>query len=132
MCGDCCTKTREKEKWLGDWFHASGLAGSVEETIKQREPKIKAAIFEVVGLIEDFNLQALGGIKCAVEIWEASIIPSLLNNSETWTKCDKNCLKRLNDLQLLFCWTLLQVPVGTPWPSLLSELGLCGMEQRVM
>ena len=117
---------------MGDWFHQNGLSSSVEETIKKREPMIKKAIFEVVGIIEDFRIQSLGAMRSAIELFELAILPSLLNNSEVWVEISEASMKRLSELQYLFARTLFQVGKGTPKPALLVQTALLGMSQRIM
>ena len=60
-CGDFTTSNKIQDKWLGDILHHDGLAASTEATIKERTPRVKAAIFEIKGKIEVFRSQCIGG-----------------------------------------------------------------------
>ena len=61
QCGDFTTTRKIKDKWLGDWYHEDGLAASVKETILDRTPKVKAAMYEIKGIIEAFRSQSISG-----------------------------------------------------------------------
>ena len=38
----------------------------------------------IKGIINEFQMQALGGLWAAWELWEKALIPSLLSGSGTW------------------------------------------------
>ena len=102
-CGEFVTKRKRKEKWLGDIFHKMGLAVSVQETIIERTPRTKAAMFEIKGIIEDFRSQSIGGTVGAFDLWELSVIPMLLNNAGTWTEISEESIEMLENLQNFAC-----------------------------
>ena len=60
-------KVKEKisDKYLGDLFHSDGLAASVDATVVDRTGKIKGGMVEIAALLEDFRLQAIGGLMTA-------------------------------------------------------------------
>ena len=66
--GDFEVKEKKSDKYLGDWFDGRGLAESVETTIKAREGMVKTAIMEVSAIIDDFRMQAIGGIMAGFEL----------------------------------------------------------------
>ena len=117
--GEFETKNKKEEKWLGDQFSDEGLKQSVEATIKKRSGKIKAAIFEVKQIIEDFRMQSVGGLLGALDIWEMAVVQSLLNNSEVWVDISEESTKTLGDLQNLFLGLILDAPRTTGKPALL-------------
>ena len=78
--GDVTTSNKIQDKWLGDILHHDGLTASIEATIKERTPRVKAAIFEIKGKIEVFRSQCIGGAVGALDLWELSVLPMLLNN----------------------------------------------------
>ena len=61
--GSVVTKMKTQDKYLGDIIHSDGLAASVEATVKDRSGKLKGAIYEVAAIMEDFRVQALGGLQ---------------------------------------------------------------------
>ena len=131
-CGDFTTSNKIQDKWLGDILHQDGLAASTEATIKKRTPRVKAAIFEIKGIIEDFRSQCIGGAVGALDLWELSVLPMLLNNSSTWTRISESSLDMLDDLQHMFVRIILHLPLSTPKPVLTFDTGLLGMLHRVM
>ena len=83
------------EKYLGDMIHGGGLSASVESTISERHGRIYTAILEVKTILEDYRASSAGGVKAGIMLWEMAIIPSLLNNSETWTFISEESFKNL-------------------------------------
>jgi hypothetical protein len=75
---------KESEVYLGDVSAAQGLEGSVQLTIERRLAKVKRAMYETKSIIEDFQMQPIGGMAGAWDIWERAILPSLLANCESW------------------------------------------------
>ena len=113
-------------------FNENGLAASVRATIEDRTPKVKAAIFEIRGIIDDFRSQCVGGAVGALVLWEMSVCPMLLNNSNTWTQISESSIEQLEELQNMFVRVLLHLPVSTPKPVLTFDTGLLSMRHRIM
>ena len=64
-------------------IHSGGVRASCAATITEREGKINGAIFETKSIIEEFRMQAIGGIMAAWEIWEKPMVLSLLSGAGT-------------------------------------------------
>ena len=125
-------KEKKSEAYLGDILCSEGIEASIEATIKDRAAKVKGSIYELRALIEDFRMQAVGGLRGAVDLYESCIIPSLLSNCGTWAGITEHEEKLIEEHQNLFCRTILQVPVSTPKSSLRAALGLLGTKWRIM
>ena len=76
--GDFTVKFKESEVYLGGILVAQGLEKSEELTINRRLAKAKGAMYESKAIIEDFRMQAIGGMAGAWDIWERAILPSSL------------------------------------------------------
>ena len=72
-------KQKVQDKYLGQVLHEEGLAKSVEATIKDRWGKIKGAIYLTKQVIDTVQMQAIGGMMAAKQLWEQAIVPSLLS-----------------------------------------------------
>ena len=48
-------------------------------------------------------MQAMGGMLVAWDIWERSIVPSLLANCGSWVEVPKAAIKTINKCQGLYC-----------------------------
>ena len=46
-------------------------------------------IYEIKALIEDCRAEVVGGIIAGLEIWEVTVIPYLMNNSDTSPRCPR-------------------------------------------
>ena len=79
---------KEQDKYLGQVLHQGGLAMSVKATIQERAGRIKGAIYKAKQVIETVQMQAIGGMMAAKQLWEGAIVPSLLSGAGTWVGLD--------------------------------------------
>ena len=99
MLGSQETKPSKEEMYLGDVLaEGSSLAASTRDTVDKRIARARGAIREVKSVMEDFRMQAIGGMAGAWDLWKAGICASLLANSGTWVKLEKEDIKKLNDI----------------------------------
>jgi hypothetical protein len=105
-------KQKQSDRYLGQILQSDGVKASVNATISEREAKIKGAIFEVQSIIEQFEMQAMGGMMAAWELWECVLIPSLLSGAGTWVGSTKGEEERCDKLQELFWRVMFRVPGG--------------------
>ena len=56
---------KKEDKYLGQVLHEDGLAASVDATVASRAGKFKCVMFEVRSVIEEFSMQAMGGMSAA-------------------------------------------------------------------
>ena len=132
LLGKIVMKEMTFESYLGDKISSEGLKCSIEATIKDRTGKTKGSIYELRALIEDLRMQAVGGMKAGIDLYESCIVSSLLTNSGTWTEITEEEIKQLDELQNTLCRALLQLPLSTPKSSLRAAFGLVSMKFRVM
>ena len=81
MFEDFEVKERVSDKYLGQILHGGGLEESALTTAKERAGRIKGDAIEIKGILEEFQMQTLGGLRAAWELWEKALIPSLLSGS---------------------------------------------------
>ena len=124
-------KSKSEEKWLGDMLSDQGLDRSVEATINNRYGKIFAAIFELKAIVEDLRMQMIGGLKCGLDIWELALVPSLINNSSTWTQISSESIEKLNILQNNLLQMLFAVSQSCPKPVLCWDTATMLMQVRI-
>ena len=122
-------KNKEEAKYLGDYLHQGGNASSNLATVLNRRGRVKKCIFEIGAVLNDIRVESIGGIRCGLTIWNMAIVPHLINNSETWTELDQDCIDELDKLQTLFLsvywqfhWPVLAPPWhgirnASPWPT---------------
>ena len=118
-------KAKPQDKYLGDILNEGGLAQSMKETVNDRYGKAFNTIKEIGAVINDFRINAIGGLKAGLDIFEMVVVPSVINNSDNWVQMDNGAVNRLDDKNLL------AVPHSVPTPSLRSELGCLSMEERI-
>ena len=69
MFGEFQVKEKKSDKYLGQVLHGGGLDQSAEATVQERMGRVKGATMEIKSIIEEFQMQAIGGVMAAVELW---------------------------------------------------------------
>ena len=131
MLGYIETQEKEADKWLWFWLHSNGLSASVARTVKEREKKVKGAMYEAVAVVENFRAVRISGFQTAINLWELAIILSLLNGCKVWVEIYPETEKHLEDLQINYLSLALQVGPGTPRVALLAQTGVLSMKYRI-
>ena len=133
MFGDITTKMKVMDKYLGDMIHKDGLSASIEATVEERLGRITAATHEIKAVLDDFRLQAVGGMMGAWDLWNLAVVPSLLNNCSTWIGMSSKVVDRLEmeAVQEKYIRLMMEVPVSTPKVALRAETGLLSMKHRI-
>ena len=131
MFGDFPVKERVSDKYLGQVLHGGGLEDSALATVRDRAAKIKGASMEIKTIIEEFEMQAMGGLMAAWELWERALIPSLLSGSGTWLGKCQMAVDLCDEIQNFFWRVILKVPESCPKVALKCETNMLGMKWRV-
>ena len=124
-------KPKTEDMYLGDRISALGLEASVEATIAHRQGKIKGEMYEMKSIMEDFRLQAVGGMAGAIDLWEMGICTKLLANCGSWVGASKQAFKQLNLLQDSYLRMTYSCPPSTPIPALRALAGVWDIEHKV-
>ena len=69
-------------KYLGDYL-SYNVEESIHQTVIRRLGIANHAAYELRSIVEDTRAEKIGGINVAFDIFEASIVPMWLHNSET-------------------------------------------------
>ena len=69
-------------------------------------------MFGVKSVVDEFQMQAIGGMMAAWELWEKTMVPSLLSGDGTWFGLKKNgkAIDMCDDIQNYFCRVILCLP----------------------
>ena len=122
---------KERDKYLGQVLHGGGLAMSVKATIQERAGRIKGAIYKAKQVIETVQMQAIGGMMAAKQLWEGAIVPSLLSGAGTWVGSTQEAEEMCEELQELFWLTMFQISRSGPKVMLTAETVSMRMKQRI-
>ena len=123
-------KTKFSDKYLGQVFE-SDLSSSALATVRQREGKIKGAAIEIKSIIEDYCMQAMGGLVAAWELWERALIPSLLAGAGTWLGDISEAVTLCNSIQNFYWKIILKLPNSVPKLALKCETNMVDILWRV-
>ena len=116
MFGNFSVKRKQCDRYLGQVLHGGGLDRSAEATAQERVGRIKGATMEIKGIIEEFQMQTLGGMMAAWELWERALIPSLLSGAGTWfgMRDSKKVVEICDGVQNFYWRVMLTVPESCP------------------
>ena len=104
---------------------------SAMATVKERAGKIKGATMEIKSIFDAFEMQAMGGMRAAWELWERALIPSLLSGAGTlFGKCQMR-VDLCDGIQNCFWRFMMQVPKSCPKVALRCEKQMIGMKWRI-
>ena len=132
LCGKRINSV-ESEKWLGEFLHTDGNSQSIITTVKKRYGVVMSTIMDVKSIVDDKRSNSIGGLRVGLDVFELSIIPFLLNNSETWDYIPQEAMDILQKVQNTFFCALMGTPIkGTPKPSLLWETGSLSIRMRIV
>ena len=90
-------KQKVSDKYLGQVLHMGGVEQSATATVQERSGRIKGASLEIKAIVEEYQMQSIGGLMSARELWERALIPSLLSGAGTWLGECKEAIGLLED-----------------------------------
>jgi hypothetical protein len=132
MLGDQVTLPSKAEVYLGDVLaEGSSLAASTEASVARNMARCTGTMYEVRAIMEDFRVQAIGGMAGAWDLWEGGICASLLANCSTWVMMTMETEKKLEQFQNKYLRLIYSCPPSTPLPALRSQAGMLGVSQRI-
>ena len=102
----------------------------MEATKRDRQGKLKGAIFEVKSIVDDFRMQAISGMMAARELWERAMVPSLLSGAGTWLGASTTEIEMCDKIQDIFWRVMFEVPESCPRIALRAETRMVGIEAQ--
>ena len=100
-------------------------------TAQERAGQIRGATMEISSIMEEFQMQAMGGLMSAWEPWEKALIPSLLSSCVTWFGKCQTTVDIWHDLQNFYCREMLTVPESGPKIAFICEIRMICMKWRI-
>ena len=131
MMGNVEIGHSEKEKYLGDIIHENGIVESISATIKSRTNGLISKCDEIIKICESPVMGGTGNSLAALKLFEAQIIPALLNNCESWIGINHTHLSDLQEFQDKFTRKLLWLPQTTPKAIVHWDVNLKLMKWRI-
>ena len=121
----------ETEKYLGDYIHEKGCVESITETIKSRTNGLTGKCEEIIEVSESPLMGGTGNSLTGIRLYEAQIIPALLNNCESWIGITETHIADLEAFQENFVKKLMRLPKSTPKAIIHWDSGLPSMKWRI-
>jgi hypothetical protein len=129
--GGLVIKHAGSEKYLGDWVNELGCKQSIDDTIKERMRKLTSKANDIIMLAEAPMMGADGTSMAAIKLFEATVVPALLFNSESWIGITEAQTKDLQGFQDKFLRKLMHLPTSTPKAILHWDGGMELMKWRI-
>merc|ERR1711978_608210 len=117
--------------YLGNLIHQLGCARSIQETIKDRIRKLKTTCDEIIKTAESPWMGSLRNSETPFKLFEARVIPALLNNCESWIDIQNKHIKDLQDFQDDFIRRVLHLPPQTTKAIINWDIGMMPMKWRI-
>ena len=76
---------------------------------------------EIKSIVEEYQMQTVGSLMAASELWERALIPSLLSGAGTWLGACKEAIDLCENIQNFFWRVILKVPESCPKVALKCE-----------
>ena len=131
MGGFPLSKT-SSEAYLGDIISDQGCNQSITETIAERIRKLRSRCDEIIETVENPLMGTVKSSAPAIRLYEAQIIPALLNNCESWIGIKDKHIEELQKFQDEFLRKVLRVHVSTTKAILHWDTGLAPMKWRIL
>ena len=112
--GGLVIKHAVSEKYLGDWVNELGCKQSIDDTIKERMRKLTSKTNDIIMLADAPMMGADGTSMAAIKLYEATVVPALLFNSESWIGITEAQTNELQGFQDKFLRKLMHLPTSTP------------------
>ena len=119
------------EKYLGDLIHEKGCEQSIKETVKKRIQGLISKSDEIIQIADSPIMGGLGNSTIAFRLFEATIIPALLHNAESWIGITDSIIKDLQDFQDKFIRKVLRLPKSTTKALYQWDSGMVSMKWRI-
>jgi hypothetical protein len=129
--GGLVIKHAGSEKYLGDWVNELGCKQSIDDTIKERMRKLTSKTNDIIMLAEAPMMGADGTSLAAIKLFEATVVPALLFNSESWIGITEAQINDLQGFQDNFLRKLMHLPISTPKAILHWDGGMELMKWRI-
>ena len=116
---------------MGEEVHAKGYKDNISIIIKERMRKLIPKVEEIIQIADTPIMTGLRNSKIAFRLFEAIIIPALLNNCASWISINKTHIKDLQKFQDNFVRRVLQVPQSITKALLEYDVQMWPMEWRI-
>ena len=90
------------------------------------------SVFEIKSVVDDARAESIGRITVGFTIWETSVVPMLLANSEVFTDIKKKTIKLLEKIQLKYLRLVLGVGTSCPIPIMMYHTGTLSMSNKIL
>ena len=125
------TKVAAVERYLGEYISQEGLKESVSTCLREREPKIRYAVSELLRIIEDPRCAIVSPIKLALAVIDYAIKPAYLYGSDTWINISKGDETRIDNMQSEILRKILGAKRTVLKAGLLNEAGMIRWSDEV-
>ena len=126
MVGSKTYAVKKKMKYLGE-----ALTNNLKITqhLKEKRTNIQSILHVCIYTAKNKILSQIK-TRTLIKLYQTTILPALLYGCETWY-ISREDIKELTDIQFTIIRTILKLPVSTPKPALLGEIGEFPIELNI-
>ena len=115
---------KESETYLGMQFVEKGASESITQTLLSRKIKCMTKSMELVKLLEDDRIQAIGWLATAINVFNAVIVSTLLYGCGAWVNMTKSQEELVESIQRQCLTTVLGITPKCSYRTLLYVTGI--------
>ena len=118
IVGNKAYSIKTKMKYLGETL-TNDL--KITQHLKEKKTNIQSILHVCIYITKNEILSQMK-TRTLIKLYETTILPTLLYGCETWY-INREDIKELTDIQFTIIRTILKLPISTPKPALLGEIG---------
>ena len=99
--------------------------------MEEKVGRIKGATAEILSIVEQYEMQAMGSLMAAWILWERALVPCLLAGAGTWLGDISGVVELTDSLQYYYWRQILAVPNSVPKIALRAEMNFTNFKWRV-
>ena len=101
----------------------------ITQHLKEKKTNIQSILHVCIYIAKNEILSQIIA-RTLIKLYQTAILPALLYGCETWY-VNREDIKEITDIQFTIIRTILKLPISTPKPALLGEIGEFPIELNV-
>ena len=93
----------------------------ITQHLKEKKTNIQSILHVCIYIAKNEILSQIIA-RTLIKLYQTAILPTLLYGCETWY-VNREDIKEITDIQFTIIRTILKLPISTPKPALLGEIG---------
>ena len=121
----------EVDPYLGMYIHEKGIKESINHSVKMRVNRAWGRAYSIKNIVNAPAMKAVGWMRSAIVLVQATIPPILAYGSECYLTCPKYVIKNIEAAFKQIVYSVFEITEKTKYSSVLLELGLMRMSHYI-